>query len=149
MFKEPIAPATAFEHVRVLQSDTCNQSKSDFSRAISLCPARVPTIRLFSQHSSIVCEGQKAYVSCSSIFDQIEVVGTMYGRKDKSICVHPSIPSDMECQEQGTEVQEHIKEMCEGEHSCEVAANNNFMAKAGTVICPDVYKYLQIRYRSV
>ncbi|KAL9984733.1 hypothetical protein ACROYT_G007066 [Oculina patagonica] len=95
----------------------------------------------------IVCEGQKAYVSCSSIFDEITVMETMYGRKNPSICVHPSIPSSTVCQEQETQINAQIKGLCEGEHTCEVAANNEFMAKAGTTICPNVYKYLEIKYR--
>ncbi len=96
-----------------------------------------------------MCEGQKAYVSCSSIFDEITVMETMYGRKNPSICVHPSIPSSTVCQEQETQINAQIKGLCEGEHTCEVAANNEFMAKAGTTICPNVYKYLEIKYRSV
>lgn len=100
-----------------------------------------------SQLNTIVCEGQKAFVSCQSIFDQIEIVGTMYGRKDSSICVHPSIPSNAVCQEQETTINDRIKGLCEEENVCEVAANNNFMARTGTTICPDVYKYLDIKYR--
>lgn len=105
--------------------------------------------RFCSQQNIIVCEGQKAYVSCSSIFDEITVMETMYGRKNPSICVHPSIPSSTVCQEQETQINAQIKGLCEGEHTCEVAANNEFMAKAGTTICPNVYKYLEIKYRSV
>ena len=94
-----------------------------------------------------MCEGQKAFVSCQNIFNQIEIVETMYGRKDPSICVHPSIPSKTPCQEQEAQINAHITGLCEGESVCEVAANNDFMAKAGTTICPDVYKYLEIKYR--
>ena len=96
-----------------------------------------------------MCEGQKAYVTCQSIFDEITIAGTMYGRKDPSICVHPSIPSTTVCQEQEIQINNQVKGLCEGEHTCEVAANNDFMAKAGTTICPNVYKYLEIKYRSV
>lgn len=103
----------------------------------------------FLQQNVVVCEGQKAYVSCQSIFDEITIVGTMYGRKDPKICVHPSIPSSTVCQEQETQIKAQIVGLCEGEHTCEVAANNEFMAKAGTTICPDVYKYLEIQYRLV
>lgn len=98
-------------------------------------------------HSLIVCEGQKAFVSCPSIFDEITVVGTMYGREDLSICVHPSIPSSTKCQEQETQINAQIRGLCEGEHTCEVAANNDLLAKAGTTICPNVYKYLDIKFR--
>lgn len=96
-----------------------------------------------------MCEGQKAFVSCPSIFDEITVVGTMYGREDLSICVHPSIPSSTKCQEQETQINAQIRGLCEGEHTCEVAANNDLLAKAGTTICPNVYKYLDIKFRSV
>ena len=101
------------------------------------------------QHKLIVCEGQKAFVSCPSIFDEITVVETMYGRKDPSICVHQSIPSSTMCQEQETQINAQIRGLCEGEHTCEVAANNDLLAKAGTTICPNVYKYLDIKFRSV
>ena len=94
-----------------------------------------------------MCEGQKAFVSCQNIFDQIEIVETMYGRKDTSICVHPSIPSNTVCQEQEVQINHRIKGLCEEENVCEVAASNDFMARAGTTICPDVYKYLDIKYR--
>lgn len=97
--------------------------------------------------NEVVCEGQKAYVQCPSPFDDLAIVETMYGRKDPKICVHPSIPSSAVCQEQETQVKAQIVGLCEGEHACEVAANNNFLAKAGTTICPDVYKYLEIKYR--
>ena len=96
-----------------------------------------------------MCEGQKAYVSCPSIFDEIAVIETMYGRKDPSICVHPSIPSSTMCQEQEAQINAQIRGLCEGEHNCEVAANNDLLAKAGTTICPNVYKYLDIKFRSV
>lgn len=99
------------------------------------------------KENTIVCEGQKAYVQCPSPFDELAIVGTMYGRKNSKICVHPSIPSSVPCQEQETQVKAQIVGLCEGEHACEVAANNDFLAKAGTTICPDVYKYLEIKYR--
>ena len=73
----------------------------------------------------------------------------MYGRKSLSICVHPSIPSSTKCQEQETQINAQIRGLCEGEHTCEVAANNDLLAKAGTTICPNVYKYLDIKFRSV
>ncbi|KAK2559318.1 L-rhamnose-binding lectin ELEL-1 [Acropora cervicornis] len=96
--------------------------------------------------NSIVCEGQKAYISCQSIFDQIKIEKTMFGRKDKSICVHPSLPSNTECQEQELQVNAQIRGLCEGENDCEISAYNDFMAKAGTTICPNVYKYLHVKY---
>lgn len=105
------------------------------------------SISLPIQENTIVCEGQKAYVQCPSPFDELAIVGTMYGRRNSKICVHPSIPSSVPCQEQETQVKAQIVGLCEGEHACEVAANNDFLAKAGTTICPDVYKYLEIKYR--
>lgn len=86
---------------------------------------------------------------CQNIYDQIEIVETMYGRRDASTCVHPTIPSNALCQEQATQVNAQIKGLCEGESACQVSANNNFMAKAGTTICPNVYKYLEIKYKLV
>ena len=86
---------------------------------------------------------------CQNIFDQIEIVETMYGRRDTSICVHPVIASNAVCQEQATQVNAQIIGLCEGESACQVSANNNFMAKAGTTICPNVYKYLEIKYKLV
>ena len=74
-------------------------------------------------------------------------MGTMYGRKDNSTCVHPSIPSEKDCQEQETQVITYVRGLCDGERKCEVAANNQLLAKAGTTICPEVYKYLDIKYR--
>ena len=71
----------------------------------------------------------------------------MFGRKDKSICVHPSLPSNTECQEQELQVNAQIRGLCEGENDCEISAYNDFMAKAGTTICPNVYKYLHVKYR--
>ncbi|XP_068743026.1 uncharacterized protein [Montipora capricornis] len=97
----------------------------------------------------IVCEGQKAYLSCRSIFDQIKIVETMYGRKSPSICVPPIASSNAMCQEEATQINHQIKDLCEGETDCEIAANNNFLAKAGTTICPDVYKYLDVKYRCI
>lgn len=88
-------------------------------------------------------------MSCPSIFDEIAVTETMYGRKDPSVCVHPSIPSSTICQEQETQINAQIRGLCEGEHTCEVAANNDLLAKAGTTICPNVYKYLDIKFRLV
>lgn len=105
--------------------------------------------RSLFQKQAVACEGQKLYIECSQIYDRIQVQTSFYGREDAVTCKHPELPSDKICTEQNDTVKNIVEDLCEGEAKCEVTATNDFLAEFGTIICPNVYKYLYVKYRLV
>ena len=87
------------------------------------------------------------YIWCSNIYDRIQIRMAVYGREDFTTCKHPDLPSDKLCAEQNATVQNVVKDLCQGEPRCEVAVTNDFLAQFGTIICPNIYKYLYVKYR--
>ncbi|XP_028397267.1 uncharacterized protein LOC114521068 isoform X2 [Dendronephthya gigantea] len=97
----------------------------------------------------IACEGQKLFIECPSIYNRIQVHATFYGREDAKTCKHPELPSDKICADQNATVKNVVTDLCQGEEKCEISATNDFLAHQGTIICPNVYKYLYVKYRCV
>ena len=98
---------------------------------------------------AIACEGQKLYIECPIIYNRIQVQSTFYGRDDTVTCKHPQLPSSKICAEQNVTVKNVVMDLCQGVEKCEVSATNDFLAQFGTIICPNVYKYLYVKYRCV
>ncbi|CAB3980401.1 proline-rich 12-like [Paramuricea clavata] len=98
---------------------------------------------------ALACEGQKLYIECPKIYNRIQVRSTFYGRKDAVTCKHPELPSDKICVDQNATVNNIVMDLCQGEARCEIAVTNDFLAQFGTIICPNVYKYLDVKYRCV
>ena len=101
------------------------------------------------QKKAIACEGQKLYIECPKIYNRIQVRSTFYGREDAVTCKHPELPSDKICVDQNSTVNNIVMDLCQGEARCEIAVTNDFLAQFGTIICPNVYKYLNVKYRLV
>jgi hypothetical protein len=71
----------------------------------------------------------------------------MFGRKDSMVCLTPGRDPATPCTEQEEQIKQQVKDLCQGESKCEVSASNDLLAMEGTVVCPNVMKYLEVKYR--
>ena len=81
------------------------------------------------------------------IYDRLQIKDSFYGRQDSTTCKHPKLISDKKCVEQNDTVKNVVEDLCNGELQCEISVTNDFLAQSGTIICPNVYKYLYVKYR--
>ena len=72
---------------------------------------------------------------------------TLCGKSDAIFILTAIVCCSSICEEQTRQVNSQIKDLCNGQTRCEIAASNDFLAREGTIICPKVYKYLEINYR--
>lgn len=108
--------------------------------------------RFFScnqQKSAVACENQKAFIICPNIFNGIDVVSAMFGRKNSLECLPPGDGPASFCTDQEDQVKQQVRDLCQGEDKCEISASNDFLAMEGTQVCPHVSKYLEVKYRCV
>lgn len=90
------------------------------------------------QKTAVACEHQKAFILCPNIFNGIDIVSAMFGRKNHLECLAPGeIPASF-CTDQEDQIKQQVKDLCQGEDKCEVSASNDFLAMEGTQICPQV-----------
>lgn len=97
----------------------------------------------------MACEHQKAYILCPNIFNGVDIVSAMFGRKNSLECLPPGESPASFCADQEDQIKQQVKDLCQGEDKCEVSASNDFLAMEGTQICPQVSKYLEVKYRCV
>ncbi|XP_046844845.1 uncharacterized protein LOC124438694 [Xenia sp. Carnegie-2017] len=128
---------------------TQNAEKNGTSLDRSGLIGAVPTENDLQWKTTIACEDQKLFIECPNIYNRIQIHSCFFGREDAVVCKHPQHPSEKNCAEQNVTVKAVVLDLCQGEAKCEVTASNDFLAQYGTVICPDVYKYLQVDYRCV
>ncbi|KXJ26377.1 uncharacterized protein LOC110241281 [Exaiptasia diaphana] len=99
--------------------------------------------------SAVACENQKAFIVCPNIFNGIDVVSAMFGRQNSLECLPPGDSPASFCTDQEDQVKQQVKDLCQGEDKCEISASNDFLAMEGTQVCPQVSKYLEVKYRCV
>ncbi|XP_032238861.2 serine-rich adhesin for platelets [Nematostella vectensis] len=97
----------------------------------------------------IACENQKVYIKCASIYNVIEIGEATFGREAAMVCLPPGRAPEAPCTEQAGQVKARVEDLCTRMNRCEVSATNSILARAGTVVCPKVSKYLQVQYRCV
>ncbi|XP_046650994.1 rhamnose-binding lectin-like isoform X1 [Daphnia pulicaria] len=92
---------------------------------------------------SFTCEGESNVISCSG-GKGIVVDFANYGRTSHHICIYnEKIDVINDCYTPSHT--EMISGRCNGQASCIVIATNDFFGDT----CPNVYKYLQVKYRCV
>ena len=103
-------------------------------------PTKEPTQSVYG------CESKQLSIKCKNRSNKLVIVNSFYGRDDTKICRHPVLPYEAYCRGQEDLILEKVQNLCNGENGCSIAVKDGLLLRKGTVLCPNIYKYLKVDY---
>lgn len=92
------------------------------------------------------CQSKQLSIKCKNRSNKLVVTKSFYGRDKTNICKHPVLPYEAYCRGQEDIIMKKVQNLCDGENQCSIAVKDGLLVRKGTVLCPRVYKYLEVDY---
>ena len=95
-----------------------------------------------SSRAAMICNGQSKLIACLPE-EVIKVVHAFYGKRSGESCLGPLAYKDEAPTCSALDARANVQASCDGKQTCLLFADDNIYGKS---LCPNVNKYLHLRY---